>query len=48
MMHDAMVSIFGEYHLVDGSTNWEYIGAVVLIAICLHGFFRFVGGVFKR
>lgn len=48
MMQDMMITIFGNYVSVDGGTNWEYVGSVVIFCICLYSLFRLVGMVFKR
>ena len=48
MMQDIMIQIFGAYELVDGKTNWEYIGAVVIFCIVLYSLFRFAGAVFSK
>lgn len=48
MMRDVMVSIFGAYTSVDGGTNYEYVGSVVIFCICLYSLFRLAGAVFKR
>lgn len=42
-MMEIMESIFGEYTLVNGCTNWQYIGGVVIFAIVLWSVFRLVG-----
>lgn len=47
-MIDVIQSIFGEYHLVDGQTNYEYIAAVVIFCIILFSIFRIIGAVVKR
>lgn len=48
MMQEVMISIFGAYTSVDGGTNWEYVGSVVIFCICLYSLFRLAGMVFRR
>lgn len=47
-MRDVMISIFGTYQTIDGATNWEYVGSVLIFAICLWSVFRLLGMVFKK
>lgn len=47
-MIELMQELFGTYTLVDGQTNYEYIGAVLLFAIVLISAFKFLGAVIKR
>lgn len=42
-MIDVIRNIFGEYQLVDGQTNFEYIAAVLIFAIVLYSVFRILG-----
>lgn len=47
-MSDVMTAIFGTYTPIDGCADWEYIGGVLLFAICLFCLFRLAGGILKR
>ena len=47
-MSEVMISLFGVYTPVDGCADWQYIGGVLLFAICLYSLFRLLGGIFKR
>lgn len=42
-MQEIMQNIFGAYTLVDGHTNFEYIGAVLIFSIILYSVFRIIG-----
>lgn len=48
MFQNIMVQIFGTYTPVDGGTNWEYVGSVILFGLCLYCTFRLAGQVFKK
>lgn len=43
-----MESIFGAYTLVDGHTNYGYIGAVVIFCIVLYSALRILGSVISK
>ncbi len=47
-MIDVIRNIFGEYQLVDGQTNYEYIAAVVVFCIVLWSVCRFFGSVVSK
>lgn len=42
-MMEVMESIFGTYSLVDGCTNWQYVGGVAVFCIVLWSVFRIIG-----
>lgn len=41
-------SIFGPYTLVEGATNYGYIGAVVIFCIVLYSALRILGSVISK
>lgn len=42
-MIEVIRNIFGEYQLIDGKTNFEYIAAVLIFCIVLYSVFRILG-----
>lgn len=47
-MMEIMESIFGKYTLIEGATNWQYIGGVAIFCIIVWSIFTIVGTLLKR